>query len=559
MLYQKSTAKDIIVDKTKLSNIVTEALNKMATIVGATLGPGGRSVLIERDGLPPLATKDGVTVAKTLGLAKAEHNIIIEAAKEICVNTAKDAGDGTTTAIILANAIVQHGIEFVNNNSKYNPQRIVNELEDLYEDIAIPFIKSKSKPVDDEEKLRQVATISANGDKKIANIVVDAVIAAGDDGHIILEEAQGDEMRVETIDGYIVTSGLKDLGQLGPMFINDRANQQCKMDNGYVFLYNGSINDLKVTAFVQDAIEGTEIYGSPLIIIAHDFADSVMDTLAKNVKGGITICPIKTPRSGLPNSKTVFLEDMSAYTGAVLYDPSNIDQINEHGFGEFIFAKSNTYETLIVSNSNITDVSDRIEELKALESTCFSEIDKMHIRANIAKLDGGIATIYVGGVSDLQVRERKARVEDAVEAVRSAIAEGTIAGGCSVQLELADLIDNHKDKKESWSILSKALREPFKLLLTNCGEDHDDILSKLTKGKVFDANEHKFVDPYEAGIIEPTKVARVVLGNALSVASLLITCGGIVCTPSNPELEGQLALAKQSFQSMMQSGGLGEQ
>lgn len=551
MLYEKSKAKDIIADKSKLDNIVHETIEKMATIVGSTLGPGGRAVLIERDGMPPLATKDGVTVAKALGVDRAENNVIIEACKEICVNTAKDAGDGTTTAIVMANAITKHGQDFVNDNAKYNPQRIVNELEELYEDIIVPHIKSKAKQVDNDDRLRSVATISANGDKKIANIVVDAVMAAGEDGHIILEEAQGDEMRVETIDGYIITHGLKDLGQLGPMFINDKTNQQVKMDNGIVFLYNGSINDLKATAYIQDAIEGTELYGSPLMVVAHDFSDTVMDMFAKNVKGGITICPVKTPRSGLPNSKTVFLEDMSAYTGARVFDPSNIDDITEEDFGEFTFAKCNTYETLIMANPEEERLEARLKELKALESTCFSDMDKMHVRANIAKLTGGISTIFVGGVSDLKVRERKARVEDAVEAVRSAIAEGTIPGGCQIQLELSKLISNHEDKKRSWQIMERALKEPFKLLLTNCGENHGKVLKGLKPDMVFDANRHEYVNAYEAGIIEPAKVARVALGNALSVASLLITCGGIICVPRDSNLENQLDMQKQAFQDMM--------
>lgn len=555
MLYEKSKAKDIIADKSRLNEIVASSIKDMATIVGSTLGPGGRAVLIERDGQPPLATKDGVTVAKSLGVDKAEYNTIIEACKEICINTAKDAGDGTTTAIVLANAITQHGQSFVLNNKKYNPQRIVNELEDLYDDVIVPYIKDRSTPVDSDSKLRSVATISANGDKRIANVVVDAVLAAGDDGHIIIEEAQGDEMRVETLEGYIITSGLKEIGQLGPMFINDRTNQQCKMDNGYIFLYNGTINDLKSLAFVQEAIEGTELYGSPLMIIAHDFADTVLDTIAKNVKGGITICPVKTPRSGLPNSRSVFLEDMSAYTGAKIFDPSNIEDIDSEDFGKFVFAKSNTYETLLIAEPEADVIEHRIKELKALEESCLSELDKMHVRANIAKLTGGISTIFVGGVSDLKVRERKARVEDAVEAVRSAIAEGVIPGGCLVQLELANLIENHAEKKESWNIMINALREPFKLLLTNCGEDHDEILASLPEGKVFDANNHAVVDPFEAGIIEPAKVARVAIGNALSVASLLITCGGIVCVPRDSQLENQLAMSKQAFKDMMSTSG----
>ena len=224
-------------------------------------------------------------------------------------------------------------------------------------------------------------------------------------------------------------------------------------------------------------------------------------------------------------------------------------------FGTFVSAKCNLYETFIISESNEETIDARVLELKAIENASFSEMDKSHVRAHIAKLVGGISTIHVGGVSDLIVRERKGRVEDAVEAVRSAIAEGIIPGGCYIQLELASLIEKHKERKLSWEIMSNALREPYKLLLENCGEDYTEVLTGLKTGKIFDANEHKYVDPYKAGIIEPAKVARVSIGNALSVASLLITLGGIVCVPRNSELEGQLAMAEQSFKSMMAAGG----
>jgi chaperonin GroEL len=559
-LYEKSKAKDIIHNKERLSKIVGETLDKMATVVGATLGPGGRAVLLEREGQPPLATKDGVTVAKSLGLDSAEDNIIIEAAKEICINTAKDAGDGTTTAIVLANAITKYGQEFVKSNAKYNPQRIVNELEDVYEDVIVPYIKSQSQDVSDEEKLVNVATISANGDRKIAKVVVEAIMAAGDDGKVLIEEAQGDEMRVETIEGYIITSGLKDIGQLGPMFMNDRGGQQCKMDGGHVFLYNGSINDAKVLGFLETAIQddgyGNLSYdGTPIMIIAHDYSDTAMDLLAKNTKKGTTLCPIKTPRSGLPNSKTVSLEDIAAYTGATVYDPSNIETITRDGLGQFSSAKSNLYETFIISEVCSDAIEARVAELKAIEAACFSDADRMHVKAHIAKLVGGISTIHVGGVSDLKVRERKARVEDAVEAVRSAIAEGIIPGGCKIQIELSKLLESHPNKKPSWDIMVNALREPFKLLLENCGENYDDIYPQLKDGEVFDANMHEFVDPFKAGIIEPAKVARVAIGNALSVASLLITLGGIVCVPRDSGLENQLAMSKQTFQEMMAAGG----
>lgn len=558
-LYEKSKAKDIIFDRKILSDVVGKTLDKMATVVGATLGPGGRPVLIEREGQPPLATKDGVTVARYLGLDRAEDNIIIEAAKEICLNTAKDAGDGTTTAIVLANAITKHGQEFVKNNSKYNPQRIVNELEDVYEDVIVPYIKAQAQDVSEEEKLINVATISANGDRKIAKVVVEAVIAAGDDGTVLIEEAQGDEMRVETIEGYIVTSGLKDIGQLGPMFMNDKGNQQCKMDAGRVFLYNGSINDAKALGYLEQALQGDEYGatydGSPILIVAHDYSDTAMDLIAKNAKKGTTLCPIKTPRSGLPNSKTVSLEDIAAYTGATVYDPSNIESITLDGLGQFTSAKSNLYETFIISEVDSDLIEARVTELKAIEASCHSDMDRMHVRSHIAKLVGGISTIHVGGVSDLKVRERKARVEDAVEAVRSAIAEGIIPGGCKIQIELSKILESHPNKKPSWDIMIFALREPFKLLLENCGENYEDIYPQLKDGQVFDANMHEFVDPFEAGIIEPAKVARVAIGNALSVASLLITLGGIVCARRDSNLENQLELSKQTFKEMMNAGG----
>lgn len=562
MLYEKSKAKDIVHNKEELSRIVGETLNKMATVVGATLGPGGRAVLLEREGQPPLATKDGVTVAKSLGVGRAEDNIIIEAAKEICINTAKDAGDGTTTAIVLANAITKYGQDFVKSNSKYNPQRIVNELEDLYEDIIVPYIKEQAKDVSEEEKLINVATISANGDRKIAKVVVEAVMAAGDDGTVLIEEAQGDEMRVETIEGYIITAGLKDVGQLGPMFMNDRGGQQCKMDAGNVFLYNGSINDAKVLGFLEQALQEDEYGnlsydGTPVMIIAHDYSDTAMDLLAKNAKKGTTLCPIKTPRSGLPNSKTVFLEDIAAYTGATVYDPSSIETLTKAGLGQFTSAKSNLYETFIISEVESNAIEARVAELKAIEASCHSDMDRMHVKANIAKLTGGISTIHVGGVSDLKVRERKARVEDAVEAVRSAIAEGVIPGGCKIQIELSKLLESHPEKKASWDIMINALREPFKLLLENCGENYDEIYPQITGELVFDANLHEFVNPFESGIIEPAKVARVAIGNALSVASLLITLGGIVCVPRDVGLENQLAMSKQTFQEMMAAGAQG--
>jgi chaperonin GroEL len=567
MIYQKSKAKDILSDKDKLNKIVSETIDVMAQAVGATLGPGGRPVLIERDGLSPLATKDGVTVAKSLGLANSEANIIVDAAKEICINTAKQAGDGTTTAIVLANELVKRGQKFLESNPKYNPQKMINELNYAYSKVIVPFLQNASIPIDEEEQLKQVATISANGDIETAEIVVEAVMAAGDDGTVLINEGRDAITKVETVDGYIVTTGLKDIGQIGPAFINDKAGQQVKMDEGLVVLYDGAMNDLKVPGAIQTAVANDQGYtdGTPIIVLAHSFADSVLDKFAKTTKSGLTVVPVKTPRSGLPNGASEFLNDMAAYTGALIYDPGNVDNMNKEGLGKFKEATVNMYESFIMCDSNPGEIEARIGELRSIEKAAFSEMDKSFVRAAIAKLTGGVATIIVGGNSDLEIREKKGRVEDAVEAARSAIAEGIVPGGASMHLRLAKELSKHGSKKDSWDILIEALRAPFNLLMTNCGEEPDQVYGAIQQFvenettvrplRVFDANEHTTVDPLEAGIIEPAKVVRVSIGNALSVASLLTTLGGIVVVPRDSNLEMQMELANQAFGNMMNTVG----
>lgn len=577
MVYEKSKAKSIVSDKNNIKDIVHNTINQMATVVGATLGPGGRPVIIERDGLAPLVTKDGVTVAKSLGVANAEANIIIESAKEICLRTAKQAGDGTTTAIVLANAMTRHGLDFLEKNPKYNPQRMVNELNSLYTKVIIPFLKENAKPVKERNELINVATISANGDSVIATAAVDAVMAAGEDGQVLIEEADEADIRVETIDGCIVTTGLKDIGSVGLAFINDRSGQQAKMDSGLVFLYDGTINDLKVPSAIQQAVEQTDLYGKPIIVIAHGFSDVVLDRLAKTTKGGYTVVPVKTPLGGVANSRSMFLYDMAAYTGATVFDPAILDTwvLDEdkeegEGFGSFETAKITLYETFITSQVNSSRIEARIAELKSIMQVAPNEREKMFAKAAISKLTGGVSTIWVGGGSELEAREKKARVEDAVEAVRSAVAEGIIPGGCGVQLVLSDMIARRSDFVPSWTIMVNALRAPFEQLLLNCGEDFTDIwnalegyiLNKNTPPTyIFDANAHKIVNANEAGIIEPAKVCRVSIGNALSVASLLITLGGIVVTPRDFTLENQLALSRDAFKSMMDpnSGFVGQE
>ena len=568
MMYVKSKSKDMIDDAKQLEDIVTSTLSRMANIASKTLGPGGRPVLIEREGMPPLVTKDGVTVIKSLGMPNAAANTVLDTCKEISLNTARDAGDGTTTAIVLADAIVKNGSTFMMSNSRYNPQRFIRELQDCYSKVVIPYLKQTALPVSSDEDLKRVALISANGDEDVASVVVKAFLAAGEDGHILIQEDQGGGMRVETVDGYIATSGLRDLGAIGNAFINDKANQQVSMDSGLVVLFDGTLNDLVLPAAIQNAFESDEAYfGKPILVVAHGFADPVIEKFLKTSKGGVTVLPVKIPKSTLANSKTMALQDLAAYTGATLMDPSSAASFGGENFGGFTTAKVNTYETFIQCESDSDLIDGRVSELKAIMAAAHSEHDKAHLRAAIAKLTGGISTVWVGGMTDAEVRERRDRVQDAVEAVRSAVAEGIVAGGGATHLAMVKKIEEELDKGAplSWSVMAKALRSPTEILLSNCGE-HDrlqEILSSVPRSLdknsrptlVFDADTHEMVDPYKSGIIEPAKVHRVAIGNAISVASLMVTLGGIVVSPRDYNLETQMELSKSALKDMMAEAG----
>jgi chaperonin GroEL len=556
MLYVKSKAKEMIDADVNINKIVTETITRAAKIVGSSLGPGGKPTLLARADLPPLVTKDGVTILKHLGFPSAPHNIVLDMCKEISLNTARDAGDGTTTAIVLAEAIYRYGKEFINSNPKYNPQRFMRELKSCHEKVIIPTLKDPTifRAVKSEQDLMNVALISANGDSEIADVVVKAVMAAGDDGTVLVQEDQGGGMRVETIDGYVVTSGLKDLGTIGTAFINDKAGQQVQMDHGLVVMFDGTLNDLALLAKVQEAFENTqECFGRPILVFAYGFADPVIEKCLKTSKSGVTVLPVKVPRSSLPNSSQIFLHDMAAYTNGTVMDPASAMNFEAKNFGTFKKARINTYESFIQSELEAEVIDRRAEELKAILNAARSEHDKAHLRAHIGKLTGGISTVWVGGTTDAEIRERRDRVQDAIEAVRSAVAEGVVAGGGFTQRVLAEHVQSSPDYKPSWEVMVKALRAPFNLLMDNCGEGDiaDEVWGRFENGDVFDADSHEYVDPWECGIIEPAKVHRIAIGNSLSIASLLVTLGGIITDNYNPELENQMELSRAAFKDAM--------
>lgn len=552
MLFVKSKAKEMIDSQMNIEKVVQETITRAAKIVGSSLGPGGRPTLLTRSDMPPLVTKDGVTIVKHIGFSSATHNAVLDVVKELSLNTAASAGDGTTTALIFAEAIYRYGKEFMNSNPKYNPQRFMRELKVCHEKVIIPTLKQDyvSRKVQSEQDLMHVALISANGDHEIADVVVKAVMAAGDDGTVLVQEDQGGGMRVETIDGYVVTSGLKDIGSIGTSFINDKAGQQVQMDHGLVVMFDGTLNDLALMAKVQEAFESTpQCYGRPILVFAYGFADPVIEKCLKTSKSGVTVLPVKVPRSSLPNSSQIFLHDMAAYTNGTVMDPSSAINFEAKHFGTFKKARVNTYECFIQSELEAEVIDKRAEELKAILNAARSEHDKAHLRAHIGKLTGGISTVWVGGTTDAEIRERRDRVQDAIEAVRSAVAEGIVAGGGMTHRILAEHISVNPEYKHSWEVMIKALRAPFNLLMDNCGEGDiaDETWQSFEDGEVFDADSHEYVDPWDHGIVEPAKVHRVAIGNALSIASLLVTLGGIITDCYNPDLENQLELSRAAF------------
>jgi chaperonin GroEL (HSP60 family) len=471
----------------------------------------------------------------------------------------------TTSAIVLANEFISNGINYLQENAKEeNPQAVARELSWVFENKITEIIKKYSTPIKTQEEMRDVALISSNGDEIVSGVVVEAIMSAGEGGHVVILEDLGGKTRCEYIDGYIITSALKNLGPLGTMFINDKSGQQCKMDNGFVLLYNGEINDHAVIKKLEVLINSyPSLNQAPFVIMAHNFSDSVMEVFAKIFKSGTIMLPIKTPQYATTTSRTLFLQDMAAYTNGQMVDPSP-DPFNIDDLGTFREVRANLYECVVYADNDDVEerekrVKERILELNAIHDAAPSEFDKSIIKGAINRISGGVSTIFVGGITELEIRERKARVEDAVEAVRSAIDEGIVPGGATMYLAIKTHLAADPDKKPSWYIIIKSLEYPIWKILDNGGiKEAPAIIEKLNQdikedkiNTIFDVNKRTFVKADESQIIEPSKVIRVVLGNSISVASMLITLGGVVVIPRDLSAERQIDLQRDVMKGLM--------
>lgn len=603
----KSAAKEVTVKGAKLEHVVLSTMKTISTIVGSTLGPGGQPVLIERfeHGMAPMVTKDGVTVFRSLGFDNPAAHVIMEAARDASVRTANEAGDGTTTATVLAEATVRLTSEYCKRNPKASPQRVVRQLEKLFRDDIAPMVADTSLTVDSgspegKKLLRGVAKISANGDEALADTVMECFDLVGDEGNVTITEVNGpSRYEVERIEGYPIETGYEDsCGKFYPKFVNDPGTQRCVMENPVFILYHGRITEIQTLFALCSAIGVMWQQGKydkhNVVIFATGYSETVLGHLAFNfvTPDSINIFPMLVPKSPLSNGQLQFLQDMAAVTGADIFDPINKplesflledtelkgkeDVVSElagylgPGVKQF---EATRFRATIVGHATgacegedgqVTTFEDQLvrrsDEIRTLMENPESKMDLELLQERLGKLTNGIAKLKVVGSSSGELREKRDRAEDAVCAVRGAIKMGVLPGGGWMLMNIARHLTARYPQDEVISqVLRPALEEPVMLLYRNCGFNdeeiegllkpvHAEIMRPTTKGPiVYDALEGKYVNAYEAAVLDSTPAVLEAIRNSLSIASLLGTLGGTVVFRRDAELERSEARDTQNF------------
>lgn len=568
MIEIKAKAKEIHTKGEHLRSVIERTMGILSNIVGVTLGPGGNPVLLDRPGMPPLVTKDGVTVALASTFSDSLEHTIAEAAKETCQRTNQEVGDGTTTAIVLAHALTVLGLNALDKDRSISPQSFCRELDKL-EKLVIDEIDAHTIPVDQKSDtdLLNVARISTNGDEEAAKAVVEAVKYVGEDGSVLTEEGTGSITHIEKFDGYTINRGLHSLGSIQDSFVTHPKEQECRFQEPYVVLFDGEISyPEEIGPYLQAVIEaGYAQKGRvvELLIVAHKFSPQVLTLLSLNAQKGVRVCPLETPSSGHPLSKQGLLYDLAAYTGAKVFDA--ISHTFKHGSvsdaGVVETARIGRYTSVLYGPPNAQAIAERIDILKGHLDKAESQFDADLIRERIGKLNGGVATIYAGGNSDLEMKERKHRIEDAVNAVRAAIEGGLVPGGGATLARAACYLELKDDGTGSAArrVLMEALLVPVKRILSNMGMPTDKIQEVLNKVKwtqdktlTFDALTGQYVSAVSGGVIDPAKVTLTAFKNALSIAKMLMTLGGAIVIPRDKTEERQAELQAQAFAESMQ-------
>ena len=502
-------------------------VEKLAKAVKATLGPSGRNVILDKKFGSPTITKDGVTVAKEIELEDPYENMGAQLVREVASKTSDIAGDGTTTATVLAESIYKEGLRNVTAGA--NPTSLQRGIMKAVEAI-VEELKKISKKVSDRTEIAQVATVSANWDKTIGEIIADAMDKVGKDGTITVEEAKSIETTLEVVEGMQF-----DKGYLSPYFVTNAEAMEAVLENPYILIYEKKISSLKD---MLPLLEKVAKAGRPLLIISEDVEGEALATLVVNkLRGTLQVCAVKAP--GFGDRRKAMLEDIAVLTGGRLISEDlgiKLENIKLEDLGRTKRAtidKENT--TIVEGEGKQSDIKGRIAQIRRQIEETTSDYDREKLQERLAKLAGGVAVINVGAATETEMKEKKARVEDALHATRAAVEEGIVAGGGVAYLRTQKVLDNIKDleadEKVGVAIVRRAIEEPTRQLADNAGKEGALVVEEVKKRKGnegYDVASDEYTDLVKAGIVDPTKVARTALQNAASISGLLLTTEALV-------------------------------
>lgn len=522
-------------------NKLYEGVKQLSDAVKVTMGPRGRNVLIQKSYGAPTITKDGVSVAKEIELADAIANMGAQLVKEVASKTADAAGDGTTTATVLAYSIFKEGLRNVTAGA--NPIEVKRGMDKASEAI-IEELKKGSKKVGGKEEIAQVATISANSDEKIGNLIAEAMEKVGKDGVITVEEAKGINDELSVVEGMQF-----DRGYLSPYFVTNSDKMNAQLDNPYILLTDKKITSMKD---ILPLLESTMKSGKPLLIIAEDIEGEALTTLVVNkLRGVLNVAAVKAP--GFGDRRKEMLKDIAILTGGSVIseelgktlENASIEDLGQAG--RIVIDKDNT--TIVDGKGSADEVKARVAQIRTQIESTTSDYDREKLQERLAKLSGGVAVIKVGAASEVEMKEKKDRVDDALSATKAAVEEGIVIGGGAALIRAAQKVSLSLkgDEQIGYEIILRAIKAPMKQIAENAGYDAGVVVNNVESAKEdtygFNASSGEYVDMFKAGIIDPLKVARVALQNAVSVSSLLLTTEATINDikedkPAMPDMSG---------------------
>lgn len=538
-------AKDIVFNL-EARNALKIGVDKLSNAVKVTLGPKGRNVIIDKKFGTPAITKDGVTVAKEIELPDAIENMGAQMVKEVASKTADVAGDGTTTATVLAQAIYNAGLKNVTAGA--NPMDLKRGIDKAVEKI-IQNLREQSKEVGDSiEKIEQVATISANNDSSIGKLIAEAMSKVKKEGVITIEEAKGTETEVKVVEGMQF-----DRGYISPYFVTDTEKMETVFENPFILIHDKKISTMKDFLPILEKVVQT---GKPLVIIAEDVDGEALATLVVNrLRGSLKIAAVKAP--GFGDRRKAMLEDIAILTGGTVISEEQGYKLEATDLSQLGSAEKITIDkdnTTIVSGKGSSDmIKARVNQIKAQIENTTSDYDREKLQERLAKLAGGVAVLYVGAASEVEMKEKKDRFDDALHATRAAVEEGIVPGGGIAYIRALEALNGFEgenaDETTGIAIIRRALEEPLRMIVANAGIEGSIVVQKVKEGKEdfgFNARTETYENLYESGVIDPTKVTRVALENASSIAGMLLTTECVLAEikedkpemPMNPGMGG---------------------